>query len=158
MSSPSCGPCACGDAFLEAGWQGQRGQKSGLWGSELNDPQVHAAWLFSPSPPGGAASHRRKGRRGRGGGAGLPRAGESSWSLPLCGLVLGRQVSVQGASPRAGPPQALPTGPSPAVLGKMGAGSARAPGGPNPGSPPSGGPHPFPFIPPDLSGCFEFAI
>ena len=65
MSSPSCGPCACGDAFLEAGWQGQRGQKSGLWGSELNDPQVHAAWLFSPSPPGGAASHRRKGRWGR---------------------------------------------------------------------------------------------
>lgn len=165
MSSPSCGPCACVHAFLEAGWQGQRGLKVGLWGSELNDPQIHAAGLFSPIPPGGAASHRRNGRRGwAGGGAGsrarLLRAGETHLVPFLCARpswgdrsrykVRVRELSLLNTLPT----WTLTWSPGQdggRVLPPPQEGQTQGPGS-------LGSPHPIPFIPPDLSGCFKFAI
>ena len=158
MSSPSCGPCACVHACLEAGWQGQRGLKVGLWGSELNDPQIHAAGLFSPTPPGGAASHRRKGRRGRGGGPGISELERCTWShsfVRACLGATGRQVRV----PELSLFNTLPTWTLTWSPGQVGGrvlppppeGQTQGPGS-------LGSPHPIPFIPPDLSGCFKFAI
>ena len=128
MSSPSCGPCACVHACLEAGWQGQRGLKVGLWGSELNDPQIHAAGLFSPTPPGGAASHRRKGRRGRGGGPGISELERCTWSHSFVRACLGATgLGTRFESQSCPSSTPFRPGPSPGLPGKMGAESSRRP-------------------------------
>ena len=134
---------------------GSAGTEIGLWGSELNDPQVHAAGLFSPTPPGGAASHRRKGRRGRGGGPGVSELERCTWSHSfvracLGATGLGTRFECQSC------PSSTPfrPGPSPGLLGKMGAESSRRPRGAKPRVPALGSPHPIP-IPPDCRGVLN---
>ena len=120
--------CTC---LLRSGMAGSAGTEIGLWGSELNDPQIHAAGLFSPTPPGGAASHRRKGRR-----AGPLRAGEMHLVPFLCArLSWGDRSRYKVRVPELSLLNALPTWTPTWAPGQDGGRVLPPPpGGPNPGS------------------------
>ena len=116
--------CTC---LLRSGMAGSAGTEIGLWGSELNDPQIHAAGLFSPTPRGGAASHRRKGRRGRGGGPGVSELERCTWSHSFVRACLGATGLGTRFESQSCPSTPFRPGPSPGLLGKMGAESSRRP-------------------------------
>lgn len=104
-------PVAC---FPRSGVAGSEGTDSWAVGLGAERPRFRQPGS-SPQPHQGAQPPT------------VERAGGGGTAGPGFSELRQRLVSGQDASPRAGPPQALPTGP--ALLGKMGAESSRAPEG-----------------------------